>query len=77
MNFLARVLAVCSAAVNVVVFRGHPNDTLSARAYREERHTARRVIDRLFARWEPDHCRKSHQSDCAWARQLNKDFPND
>lgn len=73
MNLLARVLAVCSQLVNVVLFRGHQNESLSSRAYREKRHTARRLIDRLFARWEAEHCKKSHQNDLAWARQLIKD----
>lgn len=77
MSYLARVLAVASQAVNVVVFRGHQNDSLSSRAYREKRHGARRFIDWLFSRWEAEHCKTSHKNDVAWARQLNKDFPND
>lgn len=73
MSYLARVLAVASQAVNVVVFKGHQNDSLSSRAYREERHTLRRLIDRLFSRWEAEHCKKSHENDIAWAKALIKD----
>lgn len=77
MKYLTRVLAVCSQAVNVAVFLGHQNDSLSSRAYREKRHLARRFIDWLLSRWEAEHCKKSHENDVAWARQLIKDYPND
>jgi hypothetical protein len=73
MSYLSRALAVCSEAVNVVFFNGHQNDSLSSRAYREKRHAARRFIDRLFSRWEAEHCKTSHENDVAWARQLIKD----
>lgn len=72
MKYLMRVLAVCSQGVNVVFLGGHQNDSISSRAYREQRHGAVRIIDRLFSRFEADHCRKSHENDVAWAESLTK-----
>lgn len=77
MSWALRVLAVFSAGVNVVFFNGHQNDTLSSRAYREKRHGLRRFIDRLFSRWEAEHCKTSHKNDVSWATQLKKDYSND
>jgi hypothetical protein len=73
MRFLMRVLAVCSQGVNVVLFRGHQNDSISSRCHREKRHAARRFIDGVLKPFEADHCRKSHENDIAWAEALIRD----
>ncbi len=73
MKFLMRVLAVCSQGVNVVLFRGHQNDSISSRCYRENRHGPRRFIDGVLKPFEADHCRKSHENDIAWAEALIRD----
>lgn len=73
MRFLMRVLAVCSQGVNVLLFCGHQNDTISSRCHREQRHAARRFIDLVFSLYEKEHCKKSHENDIAWAKALIKD----
>lgn len=65
-----------SAGLNVIFFNGSPDETISGRAYRQgvlqgnaRWARARRIIDRLF--WfDPDHCRKSHAADRAFARAI-------
>lgn len=67
-----------SAGLNVILFNGSPDETISGRAYRQgvlqsppspRWARARRIIDRLF--WfDPDHCRKSHEADLAFARAV-------
>ncbi|MCQ9378809.1 hypothetical protein [Methyloversatilis sp. XJ19-49] len=75
MSLISRVLAVGSQLVNVVLFRGHQNESLSSRAYRQNHAAAVRFIDRIFAPFEKEHCRISHENDRAWARELIKDDP--
>lgn len=75
MKLAVRLLAVCSQGFNVLLFRGHQNDTISSRCHREQRHGAQRVIDGVLKPFEADHCRKSHENDIAWAQALIKDHP--
>jgi len=48
------------------VFGGHPDETISSRAYRWElkgkRTWPRKVIDALFF-FDPDHCKESYESE--------------
>jgi hypothetical protein len=67
-----RLLLLVSAAVNALFYGGHPDESLSARAWREREDPAwerRRVrIDQFFTRWQgPDHCRK------VWADQVKRE----
>lgn len=66
---LSRLGGAISQAVNVLVFNGNPNESLSARAWRERRTGWIKWIDRLVF-WEPRHCEKSHNTDVAWAQQI-------
>jgi hypothetical protein len=72
---LARTGSLASAFLNVWIFDGNPDESTSARAYREgqvmgspEWGRRRRWINRLFR--DPDHCAKSHAVDMAHAREL-------
>ena len=66
--WLGKLGALASQSVNALILGGSPNESISGRAYREN-WRIRRAIDRLFF-WEPDHCRKAHESDLAFARLI-------
>ena len=73
---LLRLSALASQLVNVIVFDGSPDETVSGRAYRQGVlqmdpcwAKRRRWINWLF-RWQADHCLKSHQQDVRMARAL-------
>ena len=57
------------AYVLLTLGAGHPDETLSAAAYRTERKnrllgiTFRPLIDLLFRPFEKDHCRKAYESE--------------
>lgn len=73
---LSRISTVASQFLNVLIFNGHPDETVSGRSYRMETfHNdqrwawRRRLIDRAFF-WEKDHCRMSHEEDIHFARAM-------
>ena len=65
MTYWKKVLIAVDQLANALL-AGFPDETLSSRAWRWEqdgvRSWPRRFIDRLFF-WEPNHCRKSSQSE--------------
>jgi hypothetical protein len=70
---LARLGTTTSQFANVLLFDGHPDESVSARAYRQGVlgghpgwNRARKVLDKVFF-WEPDHCAKSHKEDLYFA----------
>jgi hypothetical protein len=72
---LVRLCTIASQIGNVVLFDGSPDETISGRSWREgvlggdpvwTRRAA--LIDRLFR--DPNHCRKSHLLDVAFARLI-------
>jgi hypothetical protein len=56
--------------LNVLIFNGDPNHSVSGDAYRYNRVKLRRFIDILFAPFEEDHCRKAYENDVSKARYL-------
>ena len=64
-----RILVAIDQLANTVL-GGYPDETFSARAYRKALagqpfwRLTRWTIDGLFF-WEPDHCRKSYESELA------------
>jgi len=68
-NFFQRLLVVISQTVNALVFAGNPDETISARCYREKRVRWEGFLNSAFF-WEPDHCRKSHERDVAFAKAI-------
>lgn len=74
MTYARRVLIAFDQMVNAVL-GGHPDETLSARAYRKELTSrrwaiARKVIDAIFLPLEREHCRLSFESE-----QLRRHLP--
>ena len=72
---LARLGTCASQAWNVLWFDGNPDETVSARSWREgmlqgnaKWKARRKRINRWFR--EPDHCRRSHEIDLAHAREV-------
>lgn len=75
MSRLKRIGAATSQWLNVAVFNGQVDETISARAYRQELSShswavARKLIDKLFTLYETEHCRKSYESE-----RLRKHLP--
>lgn len=73
---LLRLAALGSQMVNVIVFDGSPDETVSGRAYRQgvlqddpKWARRRRWINRAFW-WQTDHCLLSHQQDVKMARAI-------
>jgi hypothetical protein len=69
-------LTLASQFLNVWLFNGSPDETVSGRSYRQgvllaDPVWARRrvLIDRLFF-LAPDHCRRSHEADVEFAREV-------
>jgi hypothetical protein len=75
----SKLLTVASQTLNVILFDGEPDETISGRAWREGYlggnpvwEQRRRQIDALFLWWrgEHDHCRQSHEKDIVFARMI-------
>jgi len=64
-RYIFNVLAAISQLVNAVI-GGHPNMTLSARAYCNQGvsgwHVVHKLINTLFF-WQHDHCKQSWEQD--------------
>lgn len=72
-NRLVRAGDALSQLGNVLIFDGDPNHSISGDAHRFGRRRLAAAIDRLFARWDPDHCRASHQHDVEKALALARE----
>ena len=57
-----------SQLLNAALFGGHPNESISGRAYRERRPWERWINRMLW--FDPDHCRVSYENDVRYAGQL-------
>lgn len=68
MKYLIKVGDALSQLANVVFLNGHPNESLSGRAYRTGSKW-QKVIDTVL--WfDKDHCKNSHLNDIAYAKNL-------
>jgi len=67
-EWVIKISSVTSASLNVLLFNGHPDESLSARAWRENR-PIYKVINRIFF-WEDNHCRNAHLTDIKRAEEL-------
>lgn len=67
-GYVKRVLIWIDQGANVLLLGGWPDETISARAWREQ-WRIRPWIDRLFF-WEPNHCEESYKWELA-----RKDLP--
>ena len=64
--------------LNAWVLFGSGEETISARCWRLQGQSRfwrglRRVVDRIFSRWEADHCLKSWQAE-QWGTQLPREY---
>lgn len=67
-DWLLRILNALSQLANVILLNGHPNESISGRAYRQN-WKLRHVIDTLL--WfDKDHCMNSHLNERVWSRQI-------
>lgn len=71
-----KLFTLFSQTVNVLLFDGSPDESISGRAYRlgvlggDPRWLrTSRTIDRLFF-WDTEHTRKAHESDIAFAMMI-------
>ena len=66
MTYLKKVLIWIDQGINVILFAGYPDETLSSRAYRLCRDgnkcLIRKIIDTIFF-LEKEHCYKSYVSE--------------
>lgn len=53
---------------NVLLFLGHPNESISGRSYREPWPLAYKIINRVFF-WQKDHCKSAYLNDVKWAEK--------
>lgn len=67
---LVRLGDAISQALNVVLFNGDSNHSISGDAYRYGREPLRQWIDAAFSPFERDHCRMAYENDVAKAREL-------
>ncbi len=58
-DYFVRLAGVVSRGINVMLFNGSPDESVSSRVHREGRRRAERWIDRLFF-WQKAHCRDSY-----------------
>ncbi len=65
-----RVLSITSQTLNVWFLNGHPDESISARAFRRGHlevdykwARVQRAIDRLFSPFEKDHCKGAFMTD--------------
>lgn len=67
-NRLIRIGDAMSQFFNVLLLGGHPNESLSGRAWRTQS-VWYKVIDSLL--WfDKDHCRTAYENDVAYAKEL-------
>lgn len=71
--YCVRVAVLLSQATNCVLLFGHPDQTVSARAFANRHRPAwgavYRTINAVFF-WQADHCRNSFEADIEFARSL-------
>lgn len=67
---LHRLADAISQVLNVLIFNGEANHSVSGDAYRLGRARLESFIDRAFALIEDHHCYKSHMADVERAQRL-------
>jgi hypothetical protein len=68
-EYCINIATAISQLLNAVVLAGDPNETISGRAWREERKAVVAAIDLLFF-FQPEHCLNSHLADRIFARKI-------
>jgi hypothetical protein len=65
----SRLFSATSQWFNVLLLNGHPNESISGRAYRQNWTAAVKVINGIFF-WQSHHCRGAYAKDVEWAKQF-------
>lgn len=68
MDLFERLWGALSQFLNVLLLNGHPNESISGRAWREPWPRAVRVLNALFF-WQKNHCEDAYVGDVEWAKQ--------
>jgi hypothetical protein len=74
MNWLIRLGDAFSQFLNVLVFGGDSNHSISGDAWRFKRERLRKTIDFVFYPFERDHCFKAHVHDVRKASRLLREW---
>lgn len=73
MSYITRVAAWLSQGINCVLLNGSPNQTVSARAYLNQKEeywgVVYKWVNKLFF-WQQNHCKESHEADILFARSI-------
>ena len=70
---LHRIAAWSSQTINVFLFLGSQNQSVSARCYvnrHDPKWNALRIVVNALFFWQEDHCHKSHKLDLKWAKEI-------
>jgi hypothetical protein len=67
-NYLVRSIDSISQLLNVLIFNGNANDSISGRAYKES-WKSEKFINFVFF-WEPEHCKLAYYTDLARAKTM-------
>lgn len=68
-SYIQRIGTIISQSTNVILFNGHPDESISARCHREKRFRCIDVIDFIFGY---GHCWSAHRIDLAHAEEILK-----
>lgn len=73
MSYLTRIAAWLSQGINCIFLNGSPDQTVSARAYLNQKEKYWGVVyewvNKLFF-WQQNHCKESHEADIVFARSI-------
>ena len=60
-SYITSLFVLLSQSVNVIFFKGYPDEMLSARCYRQQSDLVwakrKNFLDKLFY-WQPEHCKQ-------------------
>jgi hypothetical protein len=76
MTWLIKIGDALSQLLNVLIFNGDPNHSISGDAWRFNRHKTRAVLDFVFYPFEKDHCFRAHLHDVQKATKLSQEWMN-
>jgi hypothetical protein len=74
LNYLIRLGDALSQLLNVLIFGGDSNHSISGDAWRFKREWLRRPLDFVFRPFEKDHCYKAHLHDVRKAGRLLREW---
>jgi hypothetical protein len=74
LNYFIRIGDALSQLLNVILFGGDSNHSISGDAWRFKRERLRRFLDFVFRPFEADHCYKAHLHDVRKAGRLLREW---